>query len=96
MKFTNFTASLSTDFNSLRMRFEARACLWMLQYVQEMFDATIFVRAHKSVIIPCHWFGPIHADAYATRPMYLIFLEIFDSQVKNIFSSCVFFQGAAE
>jgi hypothetical protein len=44
-KFTKFTASSSTDFNPSGMLFEAGAYLWKLQCAQEMFGATISVRA---------------------------------------------------
>jgi hypothetical protein len=45
MKFTVFITLSSTDFNPSGMHLKPRACLWMLQCMQVMSDATIFVQA---------------------------------------------------
>jgi hypothetical protein len=72
----------TTDFNPTDVGLEARAFVWMLQFVQEVLGATIFV--------------PCHAVTYVTTPVYFIFLVMLVNQVKHIFSSSALLQGSAE
>jgi hypothetical protein len=75
------------------MYFEARAYLWMLQCVQGMFIATFFVGGHESSNNSLSLRLPNLADNYAVRPISLIFLEIFITKYKNLFSCSTFLKG---
>jgi hypothetical protein len=58
MKFANFTVTSISDFNLSGMRFEAGACLWMLQCVRETIGATAFIRITNTPQFPVNDLAP--------------------------------------
>jgi hypothetical protein len=91
MKFAIFNALSITSFSSWGICFDARACLWIQQCVQETFVATSFVRATNTACLPV-----IDVAHLCSETNLFSFQQSRHLWVWFIFSSVTFFQWTAK